>query len=38
MPWWAAWIAVMAYTAAFGHLVWAMGSQLQAGVRSWLEL
>lgn len=30
--------AAVAYTAAFGHLVWAMGSQLQAGVRSWLEL
>ncbi|HSN80885.1 MAG TPA: exopolysaccharide biosynthesis protein [Rhodoferax sp.] len=30
--------AAMAYTAAFGHMVWAMGSQLLAGVRSWLGL
>ncbi|MDI1246794.1 MAG: exopolysaccharide biosynthesis protein [Rhodoferax sp.] len=30
--------AAMAYTAAFGHLAWAMGLQLQAGVRSWLGM
>lgn len=83
MPWWAAWIAIMAsiiflplplgnilpslslvllclawmfrdgmaclgallvgavavaYTAAFGQLVWAMGTQLRAGAESWLGM